>query len=698
MNLLQDETSPYLRQHKDNPVQWMPWGADALEKARAENKPVLLSIGYSACHWCHVMAHESFEDAETADLMNRSFINIKLDREERPDIDAAYQNALSLMGKQGGWPLTMFLTPEGEPFWGGTYFPPQPKYGMPSFREVLRGVSESYTRDKDKIAHNIKSLTLALEKMNAGQPGAILHRESLDKISGYFLGLIDPANGGIGEAPKFPCLPIINLLWSAYIRTGNEAYKAAVIHSLTQMCQGGIYDHIGGGFSRYTVDAEWLVPHFEKMLYDNAQFIALLAEVYRETQHPLFAERLSETVEWVRRDLSVGHAGHTAFAASLDADSEGIEGKYYVWTAEEIEKNLGPDAEAFKKVYDVTRFGNWENTNILNRLKNPDYGAPQEEMLLGEWRGKLRKARDRRIPPMLDNKVLADNNGLMIVALAKAGFVLDCRQWIEAAESAFRFITSFMMDAEGKLYHSWCAPASPEYISQRSCSAAKHAGLLEDYANMAEAALALYEVTQDRGYLARVANWVAVLDAEFLDKENGGYFMSSARTTDMPVRIKSAHDGAAPAGNGTMVGILAKLHQLTGDQVYADRARETAETFFGEVAHHFFPYATLLSNSDLLLNPVAVVILAPPATNGDTVFQPAFRKFSLPALVKTVLLSNELLPRMHPASGKTLVDGRTTAYVCFGQQCLAPVTTAAELEKLLRQERNKRHHPVANDG
>ena len=325
MNLLQNETSPYLRQHQDNPVDWRPWGPEAFEKAKAENKPVLLSIGYAACHWCHVMAHESFEDHETAALMNQHFISIKLDREERPDIDAAYQGALSLMGKQGGWPLTMFLTPDGKPFWGGTYFPPQPRYGMPSFREILRGIAESYARDKDKIAHNVKSLTAALEKINTSQPGTILHREALDKISGYFLSLIDPANGGIGSAPKFPNLTIINLLWSAYIRSGNEAYKAAVIHSLTQMCQGGIYDHIGGGFSRYTVDAEWLVPHFEKMLYDNAQFISLLAEVYRETQHPLFAERLSETVEWVRRDLSIRHFSHTAFAASLDADSEGEE-------------------------------------------------------------------------------------------------------------------------------------------------------------------------------------------------------------------------------------------------------------------------------------------------------------------------------------------------------------------------------------
>ena len=703
MNLLQDETSPYLRQHKDNPVHWMPWGAAAFERARQEKKPILLSIGYAACHWCHVMAHESFENAETADLMNRDYICIKLDREERPDIDAIYQGALSLMGKQGGWPLTMFLTPEGEPFWGGTYFPPQPRYGMPSFREILRGVAESYTGDKDKIAHNVKSMMTALGKINTSQTGAILHRATLDKISAYFLGLIDPANGGIGDAPKFPCLPIMNLLWNAYIRTGNEAYKAAVIYSLTQMCQGGIYDHIGGGFSRYSVDAEWLVPHFEKMLYDNAQFISLLTEVYREKPHPLFAERISETIEWVRRDLAVRNFSHTAFAASLDADSPGPdgkneEGKYYVWTADEIKKILGAAAEDFKKAYDVTSFGNWEGVNILNRLKNPDYGAPDEEMQLGEWRGKIRAARDKRPPPMLDNKVLADNNGLMIAALAKAGFVLDCREWVEAAESAFRFITLHLAAPEGRLYHSWCAPASLEYIPPQNSGFAKHTGLLEDYANMAEASLALYEVTQDSAYLTQVTAWVSILDEDFLDTENGGYFMSSSRGTDTPVRPKSAHDSAAPSGNGTLVGILARLHQLTGNQLYADRARETAEAFSGEVAQHFFPFATLLGNSDFLLNPVSVIILAPPATRGDTVFQPAFRKFSQPGLVRTVLLSDKILPKTHPAFGKTLIDGKTTAYVCFGQQCLAPVTTAEELENLLRQERLQRRHPVANDG
>jgi uncharacterized protein YyaL (SSP411 family) len=682
MNLLQDETSPYLRQHKDNPVHWMPWGDTAFKRARAENKPILLSVGYAACHWCHVMAHESFEDGDTADLMNRHFINIKLDREERPDLDALYQGALSLMGKQGGWPLTMFLTPAGEPFWGGTYFPPQPRYGMPSFREILRGVSESYGSDRDKVAHNVKSVMAALGKINTSQRGALLSREALDKVSGYFLSLIDPANGGIGDAPKFPCLPIMNLLWGAYVRTGNEAYKAAIIHSLTQMCQGGIYDHIGGGFSRYSVDAEWLVPHFEKMLYDNAQFVSLLTEVYRETGHPLFKERIEETIGWVQHDLAVRNHSTTAFATSLDADSEGVEGKYYIWTSAEIDKVLGSDAEVFKKTYDVTAFGNWEHVNILNRLTNPDYGTAQEEEQLGLWREKLKAVRDKRIPPLLDNKVLADNNGLMIAALAKAGFALERPDWIEAAESALRFITTHMMDAEGRLSHSRCE------------GAAKHAGLLEDYANMIEAALALHDVTQNTAYQTQALTWASILDNEFLDKEHGGYFMSSVKTADAPVRPKSAHDHAAPAGNGTMISALSKLSLLTGKQSFTDRARETAEAFCGELAHHFFPFATLLSSSDIAMNPVSLIIIG---AQDDTPFDEALRHVSLPGMIKSVLQASNILPPLHPAFGKTAVNGKPTAYVCFGQQCLPPVTTAEELEDLLLESRGQRSHTAAND-
>jgi hypothetical protein len=684
MNLLEGETSPYLRQHMHNPVAWMPWNADALEKARRENKPILLSIGYSACHWCHVMAHESFEDPATADLMNRHFINIKVDREERPDLDAVYQNSLALMGKAGGWPLTMFLTPETKPFWGGTYFPPQPRYGMPSFKEVLRGVAESHERDKDKIAHNVKNLTAALDKIHSNRAGGLPHREQLDKISHYFLNLIDPAHGGIGTAPKFPNLTIMNLLWDSYIRTGDNAYKFAVIHSLTQMCQGGIYDHIGGGFSRYAVDEEWLAPHFEKMLYDNALFIALLTEVCKETQHPLFAQRISETIDWVKTEMTIRNLSCSAFAASLDADSEGAEGKYYVWAEEEIDKLLGPDAEAFKKTYDVTKFGNWEKMNILNRLKNPDYLTEQEEARLAGWREKLKAARGKRIAPALDNKALADWNGLMIAALAKAGAAFGRPEWVGMAASAFRFVTTHMMDKDGHLHHVWCN------------GKAQHAALLEDYAHMLEAALALQEIAPDPQLLNQAVAWVEILNNEFWDPQHHGYFMTASSVTDVPLRPKSAHDSAVPSGNGAMIGVLTRLYHLTGDAAYLERAEKTAGAFAGELPHHVFPFATLLRNCDFFLNPLCVIIAA--GTGDPGAFSNVLQKLSLPFLIKMNVARDSVFPKDHPAFGKTPVDGKTAAYVCFGRRCLPPVTDPQKFAMLLREERSKQGRPAANDG
>ena len=643
MNLLQDETSPYLLQHKNNPVHWMPWGAPAFARAQGESKPVLLSIGYAACHWCHVMAHESFEDEATAALMNSRFVCIKLDREERPDLDAAYQSALSLMGRHGGWPLTMFLTPEGQPFWGGTYFPPEPRHGMPAFRDILSAIADSWQKDAGKITHNVASLAAALEEINTAAKGALVPRGALDNIAQHYLSLIDPAHGGIGSAPKFPNLTIIKFLWSAYLRTDAPACKAAVLHSLTQMCQGGIYDHLGGGFARYSVDAEWLVPHFEKMLYDNALFVSLLTEVYKETQNPLFSDRITETVEFVLRDLR----SDDVFATSFDADSEGIEGRYYVWTAKEIDAVLGKDAERFKKTYDVTAFGNWERTNILNRLHSA-YGTAEEEAHLKTLRQKLKAVRDKRVPPARDGKVLADNNGLMIAALANAGFALERQLWTEAAQKAFAKL------AQDKLVHT-----------------GKHAALLEDYASMCAAALALYDVTQDKSYIAWTEKWTAVLDKEFRDEKGGGYFMTAKTQTDTPVRLKSAQDGPVPSGNGTMIGVLTQLAALTGDAAYESRARAVAEAFGGNVVRQFFPYAAFLENGDALQNPVTLTL------SGD--FAAVFRKVSWPALVKI------------------FKDGATpSAMLRQERRCLAPVTTPEALEKLLREARCSTS--AANDG
>src|SRR5262245_55600819 len=394
-NNLDGETSPYLLQHRDNPVHWQPWGEAALKRARDESKPILLSVGYAACHWCHVMAHESFENPEIAGLMNELFINIKVDREERPDLDSIYQQALALLRQPGGWPLTMFLTPDGRPFFGGTYFPPEPRYGRPGFPEVLEKISEAFHANANAVAQNAAAIGDALAKLSQPESGDGIPLDIYQPIAERLLSNVDMENGGIGDAPKFPHVPAFELLWRAWLRSHDARYRDAVTLTLIRMCQGGIYDHLGGGFARYTVDAAWLVPHFEKMLYDNAQLLQLLTLVWQETRDKLFSDRIHETIEWTLREMraSPNPQGKRAFASSLDADSEHEEGKFYVCTEAEIDRLLGNDAEFFKTIYDVTPEGNWEHKVILNRTDHPDLASPEEEKELASCRRKLMEAR-----------------------------------------------------------------------------------------------------------------------------------------------------------------------------------------------------------------------------------------------------------------------------------------------------------------
>jgi hypothetical protein len=662
-NLLGGETSPYLLQHQDNPVHWRPWGEAALAEARDTGKPILLSVGYAACHWCHVMAHESFEDDATARLMNDLFVNIKVDREERPDLDAIYQAALALMGEQGGWPLTMFLTPAGEPFWGGTYFPPETRYGRPGFREVLRGIAEAYRTKPDAVKKNTEALIGALQSRVPAAPGGDITPALLDQIAERLAQEVDPVHGGIGGAPKFPQPSIFELLWRAWRRNKNPDLKRAVTLTLDRMCQGGIYDHLGGGFARYATDPRWLVPHFEKMLYDNAQMIELLALVWQETKSPLYAARVEETVTWLEREM-IAEGG--CFAATQDADSEGEEGKFYVWTAAEIDTLLGEPAAAFKDAYDVTPEGNWEGHAILNRSKRMLLGSAEHEARLKDARQILFEARAKRIPPGRDDKVLADWNGLMIGALARCGLVFGRPDWIALAERALAGVRRLMTAPDGRLNHS--------YRNGRL----QHRATLDDHANLARGATLLYEATGKADHLTYAEQLVEAANAWYWDKTGGGYFFTAEDARDLITRTKHAHDNATPSGNGVMAQVLTRLYHHTGKDAYRDRAAAVIASFSGEVQRNFFPLSTLLNASELMERPLQVVLVGRDVERA-ALAQTLATSASLPNLILQLVEPGRDLPEGHPARGKGMIGDKPTAYVCEGPVCSAPLTDPAAL-------------------
>jgi len=677
-NRLADETSPYLLQHADNPVHWWPWGEAALAEARRRDLPILLSVGYAACHWCHVMAHESFETDDVAAVMNEMFINIKVDREERPDIDAIYQQALSLLGEHGGWPLTMFCTPDGEPFWGGTYFPQPAQYGRPAFTDILRSVATAYREKKDAIEENRAALLKALRERAQSRAADVpagtvaLPLPLFTQIATRLAREVDSVWGGFGQAPKFPNTYVFERLWRSWLAGGRHetALFDAVTVTLDRMCQGGIYDHLGGGFARYATDSEWKIPHFEKMLYDNAQLIDLLVLVWQETKSPLYRARIVETCDWVLREMI---AANGAFAATYDADSEGEEGKFYVWRAGDIDAALGADDSAFfRRVYDVSDEGNWEHGNsILHRNRNPALLSDADEARLATLRHQLKILRDKRVWPGWDDKVLADWNGLMIAALANAAAVFDRPAWRAAVVRAFDAVWTTMRGDDGRLFHSWRNDIR------------KHRGTLDDHVNMARAALVLFETSGDTAYLDAARALVDVLDAHFHDAEGGGYFFTAADAADVIVRRKDAHDNAVPAGNGTMVGVLARLWSLTGEQRYRDRAEEVVAAFAGEVESNFFPLMTLMNSAELLQSMVDIVIVGPVDNAATRSLVASVHNGSLPNKVLRLVSPDTTLPDTHPAAGKGMVDGRPAAYVCRDMACSAPVTAGAHLATVL---------------
>jgi uncharacterized protein YyaL (SSP411 family) len=596
-NELDKETSPYLLQHADNPVHWQPWGDAALQRAQAANKPILLSVGYAACHWCHVMAHESFEDPTTAAVMNEHFIPIKVDREERPDIDTIYQSALALLGEQGGWPLTMFLTPDGTPFWGGTYFPPEPRYGRPGFPTLLTRVAEVFKSEPAKVAENATAMREALARMGHASTGDLIPTDIADQVAERLLNEFDSTNGGIGTAPKFPHVPIFELVCRAGLRTANPAMGNAVIFAMRKISQGGIYDHLRGGYARYSTDAQWLAPHFEKMLYDNAQLLTILLTVFNITNDPLFEERIRETCDWVLAEMIAEGGG---FAATLDADSEGEEGRFYVWSEDEIDRILGTgkDTATFKKIYDVSATGNWEGKCILNRINNPEMQDSETEARLAAAREKLLTERAKRVRPGWDDKVLADWNGLMITALARAGAAFERPDWIDAATRAFDFIRSRMQ-----------IPGTHRLVHTMRTGQQGGPATLDDYAGMINATLTLYEVTGDDGFLETALEWVHTLSEYYADNVNGGFYLTAADAGDLIVRTRNAHDGATPSGNGLMAAAFARLFALTGDDTYRAQAENVIRAFSGEVEKNVFPLATLINAGDLLTRAAQVVIV-----------------------------------------------------------------------------------------
>jgi uncharacterized protein YyaL (SSP411 family) len=664
-NRLAGETSPYLLQHKHNPVDWWPWGTAALAEAKRSNKPILLSVGYAACHWCHVMAHESFEDEATARVMNDLFVNIKVDREERPDIDQIYMSALHHLGEHGGWPLTMFLTSEGEPFWGGTYFPKTARYGKPAFVDLLREIERVFRQQPQSVEQNRSALMARLSESARPQGRVVIGGAELDRAAGQIAGMIDPVHGGMRGAPKFPQPMMLEFLWRAGQRRNDRRYFGAVELSLARMGEGGIYDHLGGGFSRYSVDERWLTPHFEKMLYDNALLLELMALAYQRSANDLFRTRARETVAWLGREMTTPEG---AFCASLDADSEGEEGKFYVWSRAEIEAVLGKeDAEFFAAHYDATPEGNFEGHNILNRLKHLPRSI-EEEARLAPLRAKLLEARDKRVRPGLDDKVLADWNGLMIAGLVNAGAMLDEPAWIEMAARAFLFIDARMAHGD-RLGHSW---REGRLLLP---------GLASDHAAMIRAALALHEATGEHGYLERALAWQATLDRHYGNSANGGYFLTADDAHGLVVRPSATTDDATPNPNGLAAQNLIRLAVCTGQHAWRDKADRLFDGILPGANENLFAHLSLLNALDLRLRAAEMVVTGEGA-RADALLAAARQ---LPFLDRIVLHapSAATLPASHPAQAKVAAGSEPAAFVCVGETCSLPVTTPDALAETL---------------
>ena len=677
-NRLIHESSPYLLQHAHNPVDWYAWGEEALQKAKSEDKPILLSVGYSACHWCHVMERESFENEKIAALMNELFVNIKVDREERPDIDEVYMNAVQMLTGRGGWPMTVFLTPEGKPFYGGTYFPPEDRYGVPGFPRVLRAVADAYHQKPQDVERSVGQILGALNRLGAlhasERPFA---RDLLEKATAQLAQGYDSDYGGFGGAPKFPNASVFEVLLRYYRRSKDERALEMVTHTLTKMAEGGIYDHLGGGFHRYSVDAKWLVPHFEKMLYDNAQLLRIYVDAFRITGNSLFKGVVEQTVDYLLREMLHGEGG---FYSTQDADSEGEEGKFFIWTPAEVAAVIGEEnAEIFSRVYDVSDLGNFEGRNILHPILTVEQAAryfsksvDEIEDLIGAAKAKLFQEREKRVKPFRDEKILASWNGLTLSGLAAAYEITGTERYRAAAQQTVDFIFSRMFQA-GFLLHSY------------KDGQARLKGFLDDYAFLIVGVLDLYEATLDRSLLRRADQLAEIMVREFWDDDGGAFFFAGASGEALITRTKPAFDGSVPSGNSMAALGLLRLYHYTAKEDYLGKAEKTLRVYYDAMEQQPFGFAQILSALDFYLEkPKEIVVVGAPDDPATSSLLEKMRFLYLPNQTIQLFAPSEPLKEASPLlEGKGQLNGKPTVYVCHDFTCSLPMTEWDALKQAL---------------
>lgn len=673
-NRLIHETSPYLLQHAHNPVDWYPWGEVALQKAKAEDKPILVSIGYAACHWCHVMERESFEDEATADIMNRYFVNIKIDREERPDLDHIYMDALQALSGSGGWPLNVFLTPELKPFYGGTYFPPVKMYNRNSWKEVLLLIHEAYQERRHEIEAQADNLTQHIAASNSfgiKKPGEasterVFTQEDLQQMANTLLAAADKTWGGFGRPPKFPQSFSISYLLRHYHFTGHQASLDHALLSLDKMTQGGMYDHLGGGYARYSTDEKWLAPHFEKMLYDNALLVQVLAEACQVTHLQQYAGTIAETMAFVQRELTAPGGG---FYSALDADSEGVEGKFYTWSKAEIEAVLQEDGPLFCQVYDVTEQGNWEHSNILWLPENLSACAKQLQVQeselaarMEECKLRLLQVRNGRIRPLLDDKILLGWNALMLTACCKAYAATGVHAYLLMAEQNIAFLEKCLSSADGTWYHTW------------KNGQAKFPAFLDDYAALIQAYINLQEVTGNQEYLLKAKRLTEKVLADFGDEETPYCWYTPAGQPDIIVRKKEVYDGAVPSGNAMMAYNLLYLSMIFDIREWGERATRMVQLMDSAIIRYPSSFGVWAAVIQLLATGfVEIAITGSGAVEGS-------RKFIRHFMPNKILQSAVYSPGDFPLlNGKFDTGGKTQYFLCKNYACQAPVDSVNAL-------------------